>query len=94
MLLLYDICVNQVGTVEKLQVYAILIMLWFDHALHHLIRYSFEIDEYIYIYISKITYIYIYRYLKLHIYRLRLNYFTSSHPHHGIKSKYPGKIMM
>ena len=46
MLLLYDICVNQVGTVEKLQVYAILIMLWFDHALHHLIRHSFEIDKY------------------------------------------------
>ena len=57
MLLLYDICVNQVGTVEKLPVYAILIMLWFDHALHHLIRHSFEIDKYkiyvyIYIYIS------------------------------------------
>ena len=56
MLLLYDICVNQVGTVEKLRVYAILIMLWFDHALHHLIRYSFEIDKYKYINI----YIYIY----------------------------------
>ena len=55
MLLLYDICVNQAGTVEQLQVYAILIMLWFDHLLHHLIRYSFEIDKYIYnIYIYNI----------------------------------------
>ena len=45
LLLWYDICANQVGTVEKLQVYEILIMLWFDQALHHLIRYSFEIDK-------------------------------------------------